>query len=46
MIIEEILIKNKDITELSNFKTPAIAKYYYEINYRQDIDNLSNIYNF
>lgn len=46
MIIEEILIKNKNITELSNFKTPAIAEYYYEINSRQDIDNLSNIYNF
>lgn len=46
MTIEKILIKNKNITELSNFKTPAIAQYYYEINSRQDIDNLSNIYNF
>lgn len=44
--IEEILTKNKDITELSNFKTPAKASYYFEINSRQDIDKLSDIYNF
>lgn len=46
MITEEILIKNKDISDLSNFKTPAISKYYFEINTRQDVDKLSDIYNF
>jgi hypothetical protein len=46
MIIEKILIKNKNITELSNFKTTAFAEYYYEINYRKDIEMLSDIYNF
>jgi UDP-N-acetylmuramate dehydrogenase len=46
MLIEEYLIKNKDITELSNFKTKAIARYYFEINSRQDIDKIHKIYNF
>ena len=42
----KILQKNKDITELSNFKTPASAKYYFEINSRQDVDKLFNIVQF
>jgi len=46
MNILEILQKNKDITELSNFKTKAFAKYYYEINNRQDVDNLFDIVQF
>jgi len=46
MKIEEILIKNQDITELSNFKTKALANFYFEINNRQDIDKISDIYNF
>lgn len=42
----KILKTNVDITELSNFKLTATASYYYEINTRQDIDNISNIYRF
>ena len=45
-MILKYLSKNKDITELSNFKTPAKAKYYFEIHNRQDIDKLFEIYNF
>lgn len=41
-----ILQKNKDITELSNFKTKAFAKYYFEINNRQDVDKLFDIVQF
>jgi len=40
----EYLIENKDITELSNFKTKAKARYYYEINNTDDVKNLSEIY--
>jgi len=39
-------LEGKDITELSNFKTKAFAKYYYEINNRQDVDNLFDIVQF
>lgn len=46
MWIEKYLIRNKDITELSNFKTPTKTSYYFEINSRQDIDKISDIYNF
>lgn len=42
----EYLIRDKDITLLSNFKTPAKAKFYYELNTRHDLDNLQEIYNF
>lgn len=42
----EFLQKNKDISNLSNFKTNAIAKYYYEINNRQNLDNLSKVFSF
>ena len=40
------LTENKDITELSNFKTPAKSKYYFEIHNRQDLEKLSKINSF
>lgn len=40
------LIENKDITNLSNFKTPAKAKFYYEINNTEDINKLFEIESF
>lgn len=46
MVWQELLRKNVDITSLSNFKTPATAKYYFEIKTRQDIDKLNDIYDF
>lgn len=42
----DFLEKNKDITELSNFKTPAKAKYYFEINSEKDVEQLKPIYDF
>lgn len=42
----EFLEKDKDITELSNFKTKAKAKYYFEINSEKDIEKLKPIYEF
>lgn len=45
-MILKYLIKDKDITDLSNFKTKAKTKYYFEIHNRQDIDKLVEIYNF
>lgn len=39
----EYIERNKDITQLSNYKTPAKAKYYFEIKRRQDIDKLFEI---
>lgn len=45
-MILDYLILNKDITDLSNFKTKAISKYYFEINNREDIKKLYDIYNF
>lgn len=44
--MERFLIKDKDITQLSNFKTKAKTKYYYEINMFQDIFALKNILDF
>ena len=40
----DFLEKHKDITELSNFKTPAKAKFYYEINSEDDISKLNEIF--
>jgi UDP-N-acetylmuramate dehydrogenase len=37
------LKRNIDVTSLSNFKTKAIASYFFEINNRQDIDKLTEI---
>jgi UDP-N-acetylenolpyruvoylglucosamine reductase len=42
----KILQKNRDITELSNFKTKAFAKYYFEINNMKDVDKLFDIVQF
>ena len=40
------LKKDVDISSLSNFKTKAISKYFYEINKDSDINNLKEIYDF
>ncbi len=37
---------NVDITHLSNFKTPAVARYYFEINTIEDLEKLPSIYSF
>jgi hypothetical protein len=37
------LKKDVDITELSNFKTKAFTKLYFEIRSRQDIDKIYEI---
>jgi hypothetical protein len=38
-----ILQKNKDITDLSNFKTKAFSRYYFEISSEYDLDNLFKV---
>jgi len=40
------LQENKDITDLSNFKTPAKARYYFEINSENDIEGLLSVIEF
>jgi len=40
------LKKDVDISSLSNFKTKAVSKYFYEINKDSDINNLKEIYDF
>lgn len=40
----DILSENHDISNLSNFKTKAYAKFYYEINSLEDIKNISLLY--
>lgn len=42
----EYLIENKNITYLSNFKTSAKAKLYFEIHNRQDVEKLTEIFLF
>jgi len=42
----DFIQKNIDITELSNFKTIAKTKYYFEINNEKDIENLKEVINF
>lgn len=42
----DYLEKNKEITNLSNFKTKAFTKYYFEIHNRQDVLKLKEIYDF
>ncbi len=42
----KILQKNKDITSLSNFKTKAFTKFYYEINCKDDVLKLKEINDF
>ena len=39
----KILQKNKEITELSNFKTKAFTEYYFEIHNLEDVDKLKDI---
>lgn len=41
-----ILRKNIEITELSNFKTKAKAKYYFEINSEDDLEKLSQVFEY
>jgi UDP-N-acetylenolpyruvoylglucosamine reductase len=40
----DFLEKNKDITHLSNFKTPAKAEYYFEINNIDQLDQLQSVF--
>ena len=40
----DFIEKNKDITELSNFKTKALVKYFYEINNLDQLDELKKIF--
>jgi len=40
------LKKDVDISFLSNFRTKAVSKYFYEINKDSDINNLKEIYDF
>ncbi len=42
----EILKKDVEITELSNFKTKAFAKYFFEINSEDDVEKLKSINDF
>ncbi|MDD5769373.1 MAG: UDP-N-acetylmuramate dehydrogenase [Candidatus Gracilibacteria bacterium] len=44
--MQNLLQKDVDITNLSNFKTKAKTKYYYEINNINDVFNLKEIINF
>jgi hypothetical protein len=44
--MEKLLQKNVDITHLSNFKTKAKTKYYYEINQIEDVFHLKEIIDF
>lgn len=40
----EYLEKNRDITELSNFRTPAVARYFFEFSRVEDIQKIFEIY--
>jgi len=40
----DFLEKNKDITQYSNFKTPATAKYFFEISSKDQIEELKKIF--
>jgi len=42
----DILKKNIDITNLSNFKTKAKTRYYFEINNISDVSKLDKIFNY
>lgn len=46
IIMLKFLEHNKDITHFSNFKTPAITRYFYEIKEISDIANIGEIYEF
>ena len=40
----DYLEKNKDITQLSNYKTPARAEYYYELQDEKNVDKIYEIF--
>jgi len=42
----DFLEENKDISELSNFKTPAKARWYFEVNSEDDLGNLKQVVDF
>ena len=42
--MKSTLQQNVDITHLSNFKTPAITDWYFEIKNQGDVDKLYAIY--
>ncbi len=42
----KVLQKNIDITTLSNFKTPAVARWYFEVKNDNDVDKVSSIAQF
>jgi hypothetical protein len=42
----DFIEKNKDISELSNFKTKAKTQYYYEINNLDQLDELKLIFKY
>jgi hypothetical protein len=42
----DTLQQNIDITNLSNFKTKAYTKYFFEVNTRQDVDKIKDIVDF
>jgi len=42
----DFLEKNKDITQYSNFKTPAIAQYFFEINNISQLDELKQVFDY
>lgn len=44
--MQKLLQQNVDISHLSNFKTKAKTKYYYEINHIEDVFYLKNIIDF
>ncbi len=45
-MIPSYLTKDKDITSLSNYRTKAVSKYYFEIHSRQDLDKVIEIQDF
>lgn len=42
----DFLEQHKDISELSNFKTPAKARWYFEVNSEDDLGNLKKVIDF
>jgi len=42
----DIFKRNIDVTNLSNFKTKAKAKYYFEINNKDDLSKLADIFKY
>jgi hypothetical protein len=40
----DFLEKNKDISHLSNFKTPATTQYYFEINTIDQLGELKSVF--